>query len=164
MSNEIEKSDSGSWKLPLYKIYTDDEDVNIITKIIRRGTNWAMGPEILEFETAIKNYVNCDYCITLNSGTSALHATFLAYDLGKNDEIIVKTPSEKKIDRQDYSPRQRHILKILLEKEKVQVADIIKELPDVTKRTIRRDLDDLLKKKKITRLGDYNKVSYSIIS
>lgn len=89
MSNEIEKSDSGSWKLPLYKIYTDDEDVNIITKIIRRGTNWAMGPEILEFETAIKNYVNCDYCITLNSGTSALHATFLAYDLGKNDEIIV---------------------------------------------------------------------------
>ena len=77
------------WKLPLYKIYTDDEDVNLISKIIRRGTEWAIGPEIIEFENKIKNYVGCDYCITLNSGTSALHATFLAYNLKNNDDIIV---------------------------------------------------------------------------
>jgi perosamine synthetase len=78
-----------AWKIPLYKIYTDDEDVNLITKIIRRGTEWAIGPEIEEFENTIKNYVGIDYCITLNSGTSALHATFLAYGLGKDDEVIV---------------------------------------------------------------------------
>jgi len=77
------------WKIPLYKIYTDDEDLNLITKIIKRGNSWALGPEIEEFENAIKNYVGCDYCATLNSGTSALHAAFLAYGLGKNDEIIV---------------------------------------------------------------------------
>ena len=77
------------WKIPLYKIYTDDEDLNLITKIIKRGTEWAVGPEIQEFENAIKNYVGCDYCLALNSGTSALHATFLAYGLGKGDEIIV---------------------------------------------------------------------------
>jgi len=77
------------WKIPLYKIYTDDEDVNLITKIIRRGTRWAIGPEIEEFENAIKKYIGCDYCLTLNSGTSALHATFLAYGLNKNDEIII---------------------------------------------------------------------------
>jgi len=77
------------WKIPLYKIYADDEDVISITKIIRRGTNWAIGPEIEEFENAIKNYVGCDYCISLNSGTSALHATLLAYGLGNFDEIIV---------------------------------------------------------------------------
>ena len=77
------------WKIPLYKIYTDDEDVNLITKIIKRGTQWAIGPEIEEFENAIKNYVGCDFCLTLNSGTSALHATFLAYGFDKNDEIIV---------------------------------------------------------------------------
>ena len=58
-----------TWKLPLYKIYTDDEDVNLITKIIKRGSNWAIGPEIEEFETAISNYVDVDYCATLNSGT-----------------------------------------------------------------------------------------------
>lgn len=77
------------WKIPLYKIYTDDEDLNLITKIIKRGTNWAIGPEIEEFEKAICNYVGCDYCVTLNSGTSALHSTFLAYGIKDGDEIIV---------------------------------------------------------------------------
>jgi len=77
------------WKIPLYKIYTDDEDVNLITKIVKRGTNWAIGPEIEEFENKIRNYVGCDYCVTLNSGTSALHATLLAYGIGLGDEVIV---------------------------------------------------------------------------
>jgi perosamine synthetase len=77
------------WKIPLYKIYTDDEDANLITKIIRRGSQWAIGPEIAEFEDAIKNYVGCEYCVALNSGTSALHATLLAYGISSNDEVIV---------------------------------------------------------------------------
>lgn len=78
-----------NWKIPLYKIYTDDEDVNLITKIIKRGSSWALGPEIEELENSIKNYVQADYCLTLNSGTSALHATLLAYGLHDGDEIIV---------------------------------------------------------------------------
>ena len=78
-----------NWKIPLYKIYTDDEDLNLITNIIKRGSEWAIGPEIEEFENTIKNFVGCKYCLTLNSGTSALHATNLAYNLGKGDEIIV---------------------------------------------------------------------------
>lgn len=77
------------WKIPLYKIYTDDEDINLITKIVKRGTLWAIGPEIEEFENSLRKYIGCDYCVTLNSGTSALHATLLAHGLGKNDEIIV---------------------------------------------------------------------------
>ena len=81
--------EQNEWKIPLYKIYTDDEDVQLITKIIKRGSKWAIGPEIEEFENALKDYVGVDYCTTLNSGTSALHATLLAYGLAKNDEIIV---------------------------------------------------------------------------
>lgn len=77
------------WKIPLYKVYTDDEDFAIIEKVIRRGTGWAIGPEIEEFENAIKQYVGRDYCACLNSGTSALHATYLAYGFNTNDEIIV---------------------------------------------------------------------------
>ena len=78
-----------NWKIPLYKVYTDDEDLSLITRIIKRGSQWALGPEIEEFEKKIKEYVGCDYCLTLNSGTSALHATFLASEFGSNDEIIV---------------------------------------------------------------------------
>ncbi len=78
-----------TWKIPLYKIYNDEEDVALITKIIKRGNNWALGPEIEEFEKAIANYVGVDYCLALNSGTSALHASLIAYGFGPNDEIIV---------------------------------------------------------------------------
>jgi len=84
-----EKKSEIAWKLPLYKIYTDDEDINLITKIIKRGSNWAIGPEIEEFENAITNYIGVDYCAVLNSGTSSLHATLLALGLGNGDEILV---------------------------------------------------------------------------
>ena len=77
------------WIIPLYKIYTDDEDLNLITKIVKRGNNWAIGPEIEEFENAIKNYVGIDYCLALNSGTSALHAVFLAYGFGPQNDIVI---------------------------------------------------------------------------
>jgi len=87
MSNH--ETSPNQWKIPLYKIYTDEEDLNLITKIVKRGTQWALGPEIEEFENGIKNYVGCDYCITLNSGTSALHSILLAYGIGEENEIIV---------------------------------------------------------------------------
>jgi len=84
------KSESvDKWIVPLYKIYTDEEDLGLITRIIKRGTQWAIGPEIQEFENAIRDYVGCNYCVTLNSGTSALHATLLAYGLGKDDDVII---------------------------------------------------------------------------
>jgi len=75
--------------------------------------------------------------------------------------------NETKIERQraqEYSERQKKILQMLSEKEKVQVADIIKEIPSITKRTIRRDLDDLLKKGKVIRVGEWNQVFYQINS
>ena len=78
-----------NWKIPLYKIYSDDEDLKMISKIINRGTHWAIGPEIDEFEKAIADYLGRDYCLTLNSGTSALHALFLGYGFDSNSEIIV---------------------------------------------------------------------------
>ena len=87
MSNH--ETSPNQWKIPLYKIYTDEEDLNLITKVVKRGTQWALGPEIEEFENGIKNYVGCDYCVTLNSGTSALHSLLLANGLGEENEIIV---------------------------------------------------------------------------
>jgi dTDP-4-amino-4,6-dideoxygalactose transaminase len=37
----------------------------------------------------IADYIGTDYCLTFNSGTSALHATLLAYGIGHGDEVIV---------------------------------------------------------------------------
>ena len=62
-----------------------------------------------------------------------------------------------------FSERQDKILHILEAREKAQVSDIIKELPNITKRTIRRDLDDLLKRGKIMRVGEWNQVFYKVL-
>jgi len=77
------------WKIPLYKIYTDDEDIQAVNRVLRRGSQWAIGPEIEEFENSIKDYVGTDYCVAVNSGTSALHAVLLAYGISNNDEVIL---------------------------------------------------------------------------
>jgi len=77
------------WKIPLYKIYWDEEDVNGIVETIKRGMFWAIGPNIEEFEGLVAEHVGAKYALAFNSGTSALHAILLAYDISEGDEIIV---------------------------------------------------------------------------
>src|SRR4030042_5918397 len=76
-------------KIPLFKIYWDKEDVQMVNRIIKRGTFWAGGPTVDEFEEKIAKYIGSKYCVVFNSGTSALHAILLAYNIKPGDEIIV---------------------------------------------------------------------------
>ena len=78
-----------NWKIPLFKIYADDDDVDQVTEVIRSGMNWATGPKVNELESLVAKYVGTRYAVTLNSGTSALHAVLLAHGIGKGDEVIV---------------------------------------------------------------------------
>lgn len=78
-----------NWKVPLYKIYSDSDDQKAISKVIKRGMSWAIGPEIEQFETLLAKYVHRKFCVTFNSGTSALHASLLSLGIKTNDEIIV---------------------------------------------------------------------------
>ena len=77
------------WKIPLFKIYWDEEDVKMVTEVIQRGMHWAIGPNIERFEQMLAEYVGRRYAVVFNSGTSALHATLLAYGIGDGDEVIV---------------------------------------------------------------------------
>ena len=77
------------WKVPLYKILVEKDDLLNISKVIERGMYWAEGPEIEEFEKTLAEYLGVNYCVAMNSGTSALHATMLAYNIKENDEILV---------------------------------------------------------------------------
>ena len=63
-------------------------------------------------------------------------------------------------EEKDLTGRQKKIMEMLNEKEKAQVSDIIKVLPNITKRTIRRDLDGLLQMGKVVRVGEWNQVFY----
>jgi len=77
------------WKIPLFKIYWDEEDIRMVTDAIRRGMFWASGPNVEKLEARLADYIGTKYAVTFNSGTSALHAALLAYGIGKGDEVIV---------------------------------------------------------------------------
>jgi DNA-binding transcriptional ArsR family regulator len=79
----------------------------------------------------------------------------------KSEPVIIKekeqtTPSFK------ITVRQKKILEFLGKNEKAQVMDLQIVLPDITKRTIRRDLDELLEAGKIARFGEFNQVFYKL--
>lgn len=78
-----------TWKIPLFKIYWDESDVESVSRCIRSGMYWAEGPIIQEFEDMTANYVGKKYCVTFNSGTSAQHAALLAHGVKEGDEVIV---------------------------------------------------------------------------
>ncbi len=78
-----------NWKIPLYKVSNDSSEIKAISKVIKRGMDWAIGPEIEEFENKLAKYIGTKYCISFNSGTSAGHAALLSYNLKKNDQVLV---------------------------------------------------------------------------
>lgn len=77
------------WKIPLFKIYWDEEDVRMVGEAIQSGMFWAIGPHIERLEEMLSGYVGTKYALVFNSGTSALHAALLACGVGKGDEVIV---------------------------------------------------------------------------
>jgi len=77
------------WRIPLYKIYWDEEDVDRVLEVIRQGMFWATGPNIEKFEGLVAEYLGREYAVAFNSGTSALHAVLLACGLKDGDEVIV---------------------------------------------------------------------------
>ncbi len=75
-------------KIPLFKTFSDEKDVEAVAKVIRRGTYWAIGPEVEEFEKKIAAFVGMKHALTFNSGTSALHIALQAHNV-KGKEVIV---------------------------------------------------------------------------
>tara|TARA_Y100000310_G_C20367428_1_gene661877 strand:+ start:116 stop:739 length:624 start_codon:yes stop_codon:yes gene_type:complete len=71
--------------------------------------------------------------------------------------VVSKSKSQESL-----SGRQTRILELLRNKDKIQVWELQKVLPEVTKRTLRRDLDDLLQRQLIIRQGEWNEVFYQI--
>lgn len=82
-------------------------------------------------------------------------------ELEEKEEKKEKTVKKNKKE-ESFSSRQEKILDFLKEKEKVQVSHLKEIFPQTSKRTLRRDLDDLMKKEKVKREGEWNQVFYKI--
>jgi dTDP-4-amino-4,6-dideoxygalactose transaminase len=55
---------------------------------ICESTNFVQGRATSEFESRFAAYCDIDHCVSLNSGTSALHLALRCLDVGPGDEVI----------------------------------------------------------------------------
>jgi len=69
---------------------------------------------------------------------------------------------QKILDSNPSTARQGKILEYLKEKGKTQVWEMKQIFPEVSKRTLRRDFEFLLKQGKIERIGERNETSYQL--
>ncbi|HEY0089344.1 MAG TPA: DegT/DnrJ/EryC1/StrS family aminotransferase, partial [Candidatus Lokiarchaeia archaeon] len=76
------------WKIPLFESYWEENDIDSIAKVIRRGGYWTTGPEIDQLENEIAKYIGTKYAVAFNSGTSALHTGLLAHGITTGEVIV----------------------------------------------------------------------------
>lgn len=72
----------------LFKTYWEDDDIEAVSSVIKRGSFWADGPEIAEFEKRIADFTGSKHALAFNSGTSALHTILLASGIAKGEVIV----------------------------------------------------------------------------
>jgi dTDP-4-amino-4,6-dideoxygalactose transaminase len=68
------------------KIYNEIDDR--FTEVISE-TGFILGKHVEEFEAAFADLQGARYCVGMSSGTAALHAAFMALDIGPGDEVLV---------------------------------------------------------------------------
>jgi len=76
-------------RIPLYRVFTDPEDLRQVASVLSRGEDWAIGPEVAEFERLLASSVGRKYAVAFNSGTSALHAAMLSLRVSAGDKVVV---------------------------------------------------------------------------
>ncbi|STX52386.1 polysaccharide biosynthesis protein [Legionella busanensis] len=64
-----------------------NELVEVIQGVLTSG-QYVLGSATKDFEKAFADYCNVNYCIGVNSGTSALHLALIAAGIQKDDEVI----------------------------------------------------------------------------
>ena len=64
-------------------------ELEIEFRKILRNCSFCSGPAVESFENNFNNFIGVSQTIGVNSGTSALHLSLLAYGIGAGDEVIV---------------------------------------------------------------------------
>jgi dTDP-4-amino-4,6-dideoxygalactose transaminase len=76
------------WKIPLFQLHLNNRERSAVDRILANG--WlTLGEENQTFEKGFMEYLNSKYCLTVSSGTAALHLALAAVGIRPNDEVIV---------------------------------------------------------------------------
>jgi len=75
-------------KIPYGRQFIDLDDQVAVKKTLQ-GDFITTGNKVIEFEKNLKIFTKSNFAVTCNSGTSALHLSFLAINLKKDDVVIM---------------------------------------------------------------------------
>ena len=68
----------------------NQKEIKAVTRVLK--SNWLIpGIEVKNLENNIKKFVNTKYAVAVNSGSSALHLSLIALNIGPHDEVIIPT-------------------------------------------------------------------------
>ena len=117
-----------------------------------------------------QNWVSYFDILNLKNEYVKIKNSFSEIDIVKNSKEI-KIPIEQSfhqepkedLKKKKLNIRQEKILDILKTKEMIQVWEVNKILPDVSKRTLRRDFEQLLKEGSVERIGEKNQTYYKLM-
>lgn len=113
-----------------------------------------------------QNWVNLDAVSEIQEKYQVIKEEIDKFSLNIEKELLPeKEIVEKRVpvlDFADFNVRQKKIIDLLNEKEKMQVGDAQESFPQVTKRTLRRDFDFLTKKGVLKRVGKANLTFYKL--
>jgi hypothetical protein len=154
-------------------IYNLEKNLEIINSYfdIAKWQNWVSYFDILEIQEEYAKMLS-KLKIEAIQGEFVRKIAILAEKQPEKPEEIKKVldskPSIVRIsevkEKSDLDQRKQKILEVLKKKEKMQVWEANEIFPKVSKRTIRRDFVELLKRGLIERVGERNDTFYKLIS
>jgi dTDP-4-amino-4,6-dideoxygalactose transaminase len=74
-------------KIVISKPMLDDAEKAAVNEVLSSGM-LAQGPKVLEFEKQFSEYLGTNHAIATSSGTTAIHLSLVAHDIGPGDEVI----------------------------------------------------------------------------
>lgn len=90
--NEFEKTMKFFFRkrnISLHEPYFLSDDKKSLLKCIDSSYVSTSGKETQNFEKDLKKFINCKYIVCTINGTSALHLSYIAIGIKKNDEILL---------------------------------------------------------------------------
>jgi hypothetical protein len=127
---------------------------------VAKAQNWIRKDWLLEVQ---KEYANLKQEIEVSkSRTRSDNNTNSSPREVINNSSEVSFANNPKKEQKSISERHKMILAFLREQGRAQVWQIKEILPEVTKRTLRRDFEALLKQGLIERIGERNNTFYQI--
>ena len=129
---------------------------------IAESQNWVSSKDILEIQEEYSNIKKEIEQFKKQEFKKSKKEQKSETEKTESELIPLPVPEEKFEDGIPLNDRQEKILEILKEKNKIQVHHVKDVFPDISKRTLRRDFEFLLKQGLVERIGERSNTFYRL--